>query len=342
MKENLLRTKRLLERKCFASDEEGKYQKVSTKELVQWYKQISSLPKLKLTVAQELYRKATNTQDETIKKKYMNELILGTLYVVYEYIERNGLELLVSSSYDMNDIISAFNSVWIKKIYNGELLNVDKYSLLFKSSYFNEVYNNLCGDEILVNEQLGVSTCCLIELITLYIAYRNKEVEKPFQEVIEETFFTNRWNNWSYYIYKSVIATIPLLEKIYNNLNFDKLDDLNIGKTKIGDYLKLIINMGLMEPISNELPDRNDIEDDVTTNIVMKHFVEDVDKILDDRQRSIIHERYGLDNDEPQFLKTIVPHHDITIARVRQIEAQSLRKIRSRRDFVQKYKEEVL
>lgn len=310
-------------------------------ELMQWYNQISSLPKLKITVAQDLYRKAISIQDETKKKKYMDELILGTLYVVYEYIKRNGLELLVSSSYDMNDIISSFNSVWIKKIYNGELLNVDRYSLLFTSPYFNEVYNNLCGDEILVNEQLGVSIDCFVELITLYISYRNKELEKPFKEVIEETFFTDRWNSWSYYIYESVIKTIPLLERIYNNLNFDKLDDLNIGKTKVADYLRLIINMGLIEPISNELPDENDMEDSITTNIVMKYLVEDVDEILDDRQKSIIHERYGLDNGEPQFLETVGQHHGITRERVRQIEAKALRKIRSRRDFIQKYKGEV-
>lgn len=310
-------------------------------ELMQWYNQISSLPKLKITVAQELYRKAINTQDETLKKKYMDELILGTLYVVYEYIKRNGLELLVSSSYDMKDIISSFNSVWIKKLYSGELLNVERYSLLFTSPYFNEVFNNLCGDEILVSEQLGVSTECLVELITLYISYRNKVLEKPFKEVIEETFFTDRWNSWSYYIYKSVIETIPLLERIYNNLNFDKLNDLNVGKTKIADYLRLIINMGLIEPISNELPDNNDMEDSITTDIVMKHFIKDVDKVLDDRQKSIIHERYGLDNGKHQFLETVGQHHGITRERVRQIEAKAIRRLR-RNENIRKYKGEVI
>lgn len=308
-------------------------------ELMQWYNQISSLPKLKINVAQELYKKAMNTQDETLKKKYMDELILGTLYVVYEYIKRNGLELLVSSSYDMNDIISSFNSVWIKKLYSGELLNVERYSLLFTSPYFNEVYNNLCGDEILVSEQLGVSTDCLVKLITLYISYRNKGLRKPFKAVVEETFFTDRWNSWSYYIYKSVMETIPLLERIYNNLNFDKLDDFNVGKTKIADYLRLIINMGLIEPISDELPDKNDMEDSITTNIVLKNFIEEVDKVLDDRQRSIIHERYGLDNGKPQILETVGHHHGITCERVRQIEAKAIKQLR-RNENIQKYEGE--
>lgn len=308
-------------------------------ELMQWYNQISSLPKLKITVAQELYKKAINTQDETLKKKYMDELILGTLYVVYEHIKRNELELFVSSSYDMNDIISSFNSVWIKKLYNGDLLKVDKYSLLFTSPYFNEVYNNLCGDEILVSEQLGVSIDCMVDLITLYISYRNKGLEKPFKEVIEETFFTDNWNGWSYIIYKDVIKTIPLLENIYNNLNFDKLDDFTLGKSKIADYLRLIINMGLMEPISDELPDKSDMEESITTDIVMNHLIEDVDKVLDDRQKSIIHERYGIDNGKPQFLETVGQHHGITRERVRQIEAKAIRRLR-RDENIRKYEGE--
>ena len=151
------------------------------KELTQWYNQISSFPKLKLAEAQELYQKAINTEDENLKKVYMDKLILGTLYVVCEYIKRNGLELFVSSSYDMNDIISSFNAVWIKKIYNGDLLKVDRYSLLFTSPYYNEVYNDLFGDEIIVNEQFKVSTDCFVELLTTYVLYRNKEINKPFR-----------------------------------------------------------------------------------------------------------------------------------------------------------------
>ena len=311
------------------------------KELMQWYNQISSFPKLKLAEAQELYQKAINTEDENLKKVYMDKLILGTLYVVCEYIKRNGLELFVSSSYDMNDIISSFNAVWIKKIYNGDLLKVDRYSLLFTSPYYNEVYNNLFGDEIIVNEQFKVSTDCFVELLTTYVLYRNKDINKPFREVIEETYFNDRWNSWSYFIYDDVMKLIPLLEKIYRNLSFDKLEDLNLGKTKIADYLRLIINIGLIEPISNELPDNTDMEDSITTNMVMEDFIHDVDNaITNERERQIIHERYGLDNGIPLFLSDIGKIHNLSKDRVRQIEAKALRKLRCRRDFFKKYEGE--
>ena len=312
-------------------------------ELMQWYNQISSFPKLKISEAQDLYQKAINTEDETLKKLYMDELIIGTLYVVYEYIKRNELELFVSSSYDMNDIISSFNAVWIKKLYNGDLLNVDRYSLLFTSTYYKDVYNNLYGDEIIVNEQFKVSINCFVELLTTYVLYRNKEINKPFREVIEETYFNDRWNAWSYIIYDDVMKVIPLLEKIYSNLNFDKLEDLNLGKTKIADYLRLIINIGLIEPISNELPDKNDMEDTITTNMVMEDFICDVDNALtNERERQIIHERYGLDNGVPLVLSEVGKIHSLSKDRIRQIEVKALRKLRCRRDFVKKYKGEII
>ncbi len=306
------------------------------KELEQWYNQISSFPKLKITEAQDLYQKAIGTKDENLKKAYMDKLILGTLYVVYEYIKRNGLELFVSSSYDMNDIISSFNAVWIKKLYNGDLLNVDRYSLLFTSPYYNDVYNNLYGDEIIINEQFKVSIDCFVELLTTYVLYKNKGTSKPFREVIEEKYFNDIW---SYCIYKDVMNTISLLEKIYSNLNFDKQDDLNLGKTKTADYLRLIINIGLLEPISNEVADKNDMEDSITTNILMGDLIRDVDSALtNERERQIIHERYGLDNGIPLYLSDVGKIHGLSKDRIRQIEAKALRKIRSRREFVKKYR----
>ena len=77
--------------------------------LEQWYSQISSFEKLKITEAQELYKKAINTQNISLKETYINELILGTLYVVPNYIARNNLSTLSSRIYDINDIINTIN-----------------------------------------------------------------------------------------------------------------------------------------------------------------------------------------------------------------------------------------
>lgn len=305
--------------------------------LEKWYNQISSFDKLKITEAQELYKKAINISNEILKKSYMDKLVLGTLYVVYEYIKRNDLELFVSSSYDMNDIISSFNEIWIRKIYNGDLLNVDRYSLLFTSPYFNEVYSNLCGDEITINEQFDISTDCFVELLTTYILYKNKSSNVEFKKIIKEKYYDNK--RWNFYTYYKIINLIPLFEKIYNNLNFDKIDDLNLGKTKIYDYLRLIINLGLVESISSEYVDNN-IENNILQDIVMENFIQDVDQALtDERARQIIHERYGLDDNQPLYLETIGKLHGLTRERVRQIEAKTIMKLRINSN-IRKYESE--
>ncbi len=308
-------------------------------ELNQWYNQISSFPKLNISSAQNLYNKAINTQDKKLKNQYLNDLIYGTLYVVYEYIKRNELDIFISSSYDMNDIINTFNEVWIKKIYNGELLKVDRYSLLFTSSFFSEVYNKLCGDKIIVSDQFEVSIDCFSDLLESYIQYKNSGSNIKFKEIIKETFFNRDRNRWSYAIYNDVLRVIPLLDKIYNNLNFNKIDDLNIGKSKIKDYLRLMINIGLIEPISKEILDKNNIEKNITNNMVMKNFINDIDNVItDDRARQIIHDRFGLDNNNPQFLEEVGKKHNLTKARVGQIEAKTLRLLR-KNQTIRKYKD---
>ena len=114
---------------------------------------------------------------------------------------------------------------------------------------------------------------------------------------------------------------------------------LNLGKTKIADYLRLIINIGLVEPISNEFADKNGMEDSITTNILIRDLIRDVDNVLaNERERQIIHERYGLDNGIPLYLSDVGKIHGLSKDRIRQIEAKALRKIRSRREFIQKYR----
>ena len=85
-----------------------------------WGNQISHYKQLNFTEANDLYIKAINTEDEELRKQYMNDLITGTLYVVYNYIKNNNIDKYTSVRIDANDIISAFNEVWIKSIYDGE------------------------------------------------------------------------------------------------------------------------------------------------------------------------------------------------------------------------------
>lgn len=286
--------------------------------LEDWKHQISSFKKLNINEAKELYQKAISTNDNNLRKRYIDTIILGTLYVVYNYIERNNLELFCSSTFDMNDIISAFNEVWIRKINNGELLNINRFSLLFTFTYFRDVCNQLIGEEIVVDEQFKINTDNFIMLFLEYVKLKNKDNKELLKK-----YYENRYNTYINY------NVMNLFEKIYSNLNFDKIDDLNLNKTKMYYYLKLIINIGLLQNLSDEYADETNMEDKIINEIFFESFIKDVDYVIkDERQKQVIHQRFGLDSGIFSTLDDIANVHNVSRERVRQIEVKSLRYLR--------------
>lgn len=304
--------------------------------LNEWQKQISGYDKLKLSEAQEFCRKAFETSDETIKKLYMDKVILGTLYVVYNYITRNNLSIFSSGAYDTNDIISSFVEIWIKKIYDGELLNIDKYSNIFTRTYFNEVYQNLVGKDIIINETFGMPTELFAELFYTFIQFKNKGLSFTYNDLIKVISKDEYY--YSYLIEKYDSSIMLMFENIYINLNCNKNENLEIGITKINDFLKVFIDIGITESISNNLLDSADMESNIINKVLFESFAEDIDNaLLTENQRQVIHERYGLDDGIPKTLDEVAKTHNITRERVRQIEAKCLRLLRHPNRNIKRY-----
>ncbi|MEG1008763.1 MAG: sigma factor-like helix-turn-helix DNA-binding protein [Clostridia bacterium] len=289
-------------------------------ELEKWKDQISNFEKLNIVEAKELYKKVVSTDDVKLKKLLMDKLILGTLYVVSNYIERNNLKLFCSSSLDMNDIISTFNEIWIKKINNGELLYVENFSFLFNTTFLREVCNILVSEEIVIKEQFGINIDSFIDLFIKFITLKNQAPDFSNKKLMA-------FNS------DNVYNIIELFEKIYNNLDFEEYDDLNLGKTKIFQFLKMIIGLGLTESISDDMAEKTNMEDEVIKEIIFKLFIVDVDLVLkDELQRKIIHKRFGLDNGNQITLEDVAKNYNVTRERVRQIESVSLRKLRKSKE----------
>lgn len=303
--------------------------------LKEYLKQVSEYDKLKLSEAQELCLKAFESSDEARKKLYMDKVILGTLYVVYNYITRNNLSILSARGYDTNDIISSFTEVWIKKVYDGELLNVDKYSNIFTKTYFNEVYEVLIGKDIMINETFGMSTEFFAGLFYKFLQFKNKGLNFTYSDLIS----TISKDEYYYNLIPKYDSSIMLIfENIYNNLNHNKDETLDIGITKINDFFKVFIDVGITESISDDLLDSIDMESNVINKALFEPFVQDIDDALaTDRQRQIIHQRYGLDDGIPKTLEEVAKIHNITRERVRQIEAKCLRLLRHPNRNMKKY-----
>lgn len=292
--------------------------------------QISGFEKLKIIKAKELYKKANSISDTKLKKLYMDKLVLGTLYVIYDYIERNQINLFSSAVYGVEDIISSFIETWIEKMYNGDVVNVDKFSLILNISFFNEVYNKLGGQEIVVNDLYSLPTEQFIKLFLKYIESKNVGRELTQDDIIRY-FWGDDYKKYLKYgsvFYDVDLNIIKLFEGIYKNLELDKIDDLELNKTKIYGFLKIILSAGLIDSISDDYVDSYDMEDNIVNKIFFEKFNDYVDNTIEqERTKDIIHKRYGLDDGHPQTLEQIGKTYKISRDRVRQIEAKAIRKL---------------
>lgn len=289
--------------------------------LDKYKEQISDYKKLKLDEAKKLYLKYIDCSDLKLKKLYMDKLILGTLHVVYNYIESSKIYLFISPAISVEDIINSFVEVWINKIKDGELLNIDYYSLIFAKAFFNDVWDKLNCQFINVYELYGLTIEELSDLFYYYILFRSTN-DLVTQKKLADYFnnFQNIIKNWCF---------IELFEKIYINTGLDQVGIVKLGKTKIRNYFKLIISTGLFDSISNDYIDSDVLKKYVEDKIYFASFRKEVDKLLSNpRTRDIIYKINELGDEEIKTYEEIANGYNITLTRVKQIERNFLRDAR--------------
>ena len=140
--------------------------KIENEKLNKWYKQIKDYEYLKINEAKELYKLYLETKNIN----YLNRIIEGTLYITYNYINRNHLIYLSSSLYDIDDIISSFLELWVENINEDILLKVSSYSEIINITFIKKLNEKLGIPDTKVIEYSNVNTKLLEELLCLYIS----------------------------------------------------------------------------------------------------------------------------------------------------------------------------
>ena len=322
--------------------------------------QIKQYKQLKLNEAQELYNKIIECEDNKLKKQLRNELITGTLYVIYETINSNELVYMNSSYYDMNDIINAIIEIWIKKIDSGEILKVDRFHKIFNYDFYNKISESFgIKNEIDIKEYL-----CDIKLFTGLIAdYLNEKEknenldyyelikymrEKPNYQQLLKTVDNNYynlkkyensdicineyWKNWlKEHINESNTAFFELFDGIIKSFELDG-KKLKCSKTTLYKIRNLIINNGLEYNRKNieELTIKN-LEDSLYEKELRQSLIEIIDECsgISDLQKQIVFKRFGLFDGTPKTLEEIGQEFGLTKEYVRQVEGAMLRKLRA-------------
>mgnify|MGYP004603467443 FL=1 len=279
--------------------------------------QISKYKKLSMNEAKELLVLANNTADPILKEKYINEVILGTLYIVYNFILSNDY-LINSKEYDMDDIISVFCEVWIRYIKKGKLLDANNFSSILLTTFLAEVSNLIAPEEIYYLETFGISKEQMVDLFKKYIVLKNNNVDVKLNDLTCDTFINK-------YI-------ITIFDNIYKKFDFSS--DKEISRNKIYGLFQMFISSGLKEKLNKNLVDETSFEEEMINDKFYSDFNVAVEKILPDIQRDIINKRFGFDG-EAKTLEEVASTYGVTKENIRQIEAKALKKLRRTRSIIQ-------
>ena len=143
-----------------------------------WEDNISSYNRLKFNDAKALYIEYLDTGDNEKRQ----QLILGTLYIVVSLIKNHKLYSLTSGSYDINDLISACNKVYIDKLDEGVLLRVKSFSQIFNESFFNSLSKEIKLDEFEIGSNFLVTGVTFGYYLKKYIEYRKNNERCSFND----------------------------------------------------------------------------------------------------------------------------------------------------------------
>ena len=324
--------------------------------LKEWKKEIKEYEKLTLQQAQELYKRINECDNKIIKKQLRDKLIMGTLYVVYRFIETNGYIYMNDTSYDMNDIINATIEAWIKKLDSGKILNITS----FRQIIDRELYNN-------INENIGIKLDIdpkeylyyikgFISLISDYIKLKEENPNFNYYDLVEymkekeEYYPLLRRVNKEYYelkqfengtkrrntryenylkehINKYDITSFELLEGIIKSIG---PEGKHLSKTKLYNIRTLIISNGmqyLRKNINNISYDN--IEKTIEQKELRKILIDLINSCagVTDYHRELILARMGFD-EKPITLEQFAQEHGYNKEYAKQAEARMISKLR--------------
>ena len=295
------------------------------------YEFFGSLDSLPLNDAKELFIKLENEKDNLLKHNYRNELIMGTLYVVANFILNNGLIYLNSPSYDMNDIISVCNEIWIKKINSGFFLKIKTFNEMFNGEFFNSLIEGLGITKYVVIENTFLNTK-FIELLQEYKKLKQNNPNITYKEFLEHIKSNSKYDYVVYilenYGYKD--SVFDLFNAIINSFE-EEPNLIDVSKTKLEKIKYILISNGLeyLREDINEIICCDTSEkyiDEFCRNQILDTILQCED--LSDSQKDIIIKRFGFLDGHCHSLEEIAKIYGVTREGIRQREGKILRILR--------------
>ena len=207
--------------------------------LKEWEEQISAFPELSIEEARALYIKAMDMKDEREKKDLVDKVIQGTLYVVFNFIKRNRLNYIKSSSFDLEDLINSCFELWVKEIQSGALLKEKFFSHIIDYSFCSNLASMLNETDLGTVDLTLFNSEDFINAFYDYVNYHKESGSVSFFEFCkfisrfsgkqDENFYSCQWrriNDLAFSDSDFAQQTYELFENIIDAIK-DENDDIN-------------------------------------------------------------------------------------------------------------------
>ena len=316
-------------------------EKSNLEKLNTWFELVKGPKNLTIDEARELNKKIRKLPAN--RQELQEELILGTMYVIYDFLKNFSFIEDVNTIYDIDDFISSFCEVWIENLEQG-LYNQNDLINLFNSRFFDKL-----------NEKLGVS-----EKNSLFSHIPKIDFDKEFEEFFE------RQNNGEVISYKKFMEDMAI--KHYSDFNspykknrvfyeytkfyeildrsyelYSKHGNHNIPFSK--GYVKFLRDF-LIERVLSDYEDSNNVgyDYDVSKSVIALEKKETIARVIDslpEKERKVIKMTYGFEGELTQKEIGRSFEENYSGARIGQFEKSALRKLRNphRRKHLKDYNE---
>ena len=302
--------------------------------LNEWFSAYKDIEPISFSNAKELSKQAREETDPKKQKELYDKLIMGTMYVVYNYIVNNKLYLLVEQDFDMDDLISSFVRRWITIMKNFDFDIHLSFATVMKQAKFTSSSLRGFSDDKASDERIPsypivnhlVSNSQLRKCIEFYSDAIKKNKTCKVDDIV--LFIDNNNGYHPSIVAAMIIETLDdLIEHGWEDklLSTDKLTKDNLEVIQNALWEKQRSAEGFL--FKEELDDEREFNNLINDNFY-REFIKDVIDKLDAKEKNVVIKRYGLDGDRPMNYAEIGRLYNLTKERIRQIEKKAFLKMR--------------
>lgn len=296
--------------------------------------QIKNVNKLTILEAKKMYEDAIKIEDENKKNKIINEIIKGTLYVIYNYIKNNRLYIFDNGTFDEEDLFQSYCEEWAIKIKNGALRTANSFSNILNRNFVYNVNkkmtNNLYNENIYNLEYYK-------ELLKIYINLRNNSDYVSSVDMINYMIEHNLCKLKG----KFESDTYPLMEiELIYKIIKRKLPNKELNKKQIDIFIPLLINLVKTERINYDYQFEGDIENESVNKLYFDKMINIIFTRLTrltEKEKFVISEIFGLEDGISRTQKEIASEIGLSDTRILHIKKDVFRKIRCNTEIRKNY-----